>query len=985
MRTWCIRLLLVGLVVGCGDQPTELVPERTQPLHGGPAFAVASSDDGLSISTDEDDYAPGDTVWFTGAGWPANDVLDILLEDEPMTHEPHRWTVSTGEDGTFRDSTYVVDVGDLGVTFTLTATSQSTGRWLKVVFTDGNLQAVTLAPPTTATVVQGNSAQYMATVKMVGNTNPCTITLSVTTALPVGANATFSLPNPFTTENDDFSRTLTITTTPATPPGAYPFTVQAGRGGDCQGNGNETTTGTLIVQAAAVTTTTQVTSSQNPSATGDEVTFTATVTSGSPATAVTAGQISFKEGGTSCTDATQLQAAQNVNSSGQVTLTTSSLTIGSHQIRGCYGGATGFLASDGSVTQQVANTATGIELTSSVNPSRTGQSVTFTATATNGSTPVTTGQVSFKTGGTSCSDADATQVRPGQGLSAGGQVAYTTTLAASQSPITVHACYGGSPTPAPGLGASEASLVQTVNKALTTTAVVSSANPSVFSESVTFTATVTVQSPGVGTPAGSVAFKDGTCAGGSDLGTRTLNGSGQASLPVSTLVAASHTISACYAGNADFEESTGTVTQQVNQALTTTHITSTANPSVFSQAVTFDVTVARVAPATATPTGTVELRDGTCAAGTSLASATLTSGIASFTTSELAVGTHTITACYLGTANFQGSEDDVTQQVNRASTAIAVTSTMNPSVFSQSVTFTVTVSPVSPAVATPAGSVTLKDGTCAAGTSLGAATLDVGGEASFTTSSLMVGLHDVTACYAGNASFEGSDGLITQTVNKATTTTAVVSSVNSSILAQPVTFTVTVSPVTPAVATPAGNVTLKDGSCSEGSALAAAAALDGLGQASFTVSSLTAGNHPVTACYAGTASFEASDGSLTHQVTFSFIGFAPPVDRPNMYNLSKAGQAIPLKWELRDFYGNPVSTLANVTVKVTDQGCSSTPNTDQIEEYASGQSGLQNLGGGHYQFNWKTPGSYATSCKTIGLDLGEGSLRADLALFTFKK
>ncbi len=92
---------------------------------------MASSDDGLSIATDKDDYAPGDTVWFTGAGWPANDVLDILLEDEPATHEPHRWTVATGEDGTFRDSTYVVDVGDLGVTFTLTATSQSTGRWLR--------------------------------------------------------------------------------------------------------------------------------------------------------------------------------------------------------------------------------------------------------------------------------------------------------------------------------------------------------------------------------------------------------------------------------------------------------------------------------------------------------------------------------------------------------------------------------------------------------------------------------------------------------------------------------------------------------------------------------------------------------------------------------------------------------------------------------------------------------------------------------------
>ena len=495
-RTWCIRLLLVGLVVGCGDQPTELVPERTQPSHGGPAFAVASSDDGLSISTDEDDYAPGDTVWFTGAGWPANDVLDILLEDEPMTHEPHRWTVSTGEDGTFRDSTYVVDVGDLGVTFTLTATSQSTGRWLKVVFTDGNPQAVTLATPTT-TVVQGNSAQYTATVTMGGNNNPCTITLSVTTVLPTGANASFSLPNPFTTGNVDVSRTLTITTTAATPPGTYPFTVQASRGSNCLGNGNLITSGTLIVQAAAVATTTQVTSSQNPSATGDEVTFTATVTSGSPATAVTAGQITFKEGGTSCTDATQLQGAQNVNSSGQVTLTTSSLTIGSHEIRGCYGGATGFLASDASVIQQVANTATGIELTSSVNPSRTGQSVTFTATVTNGSTPVTTGQVSFKTGGTSCADADAIQVQAGQTPNGSGKVTYTTTLAASQSPTTVRACYGGSATPPPGLGASEASLVQNVNKALTTTALVSSANPSVFSQSVTFTATVTVQSPRV--------------------------------------------------------------------------------------------------------------------------------------------------------------------------------------------------------------------------------------------------------------------------------------------------------------------------------------------------------------------------------------------------------------------------------------------------------------------------------------------------------
>ena len=77
------------------------------------ADATASSEDGLTISTDKDDYQPGDTVCLTGAGWPANDTLDIVLEDEPETHEPHKWTVTVAEDGTFRDSTYVVDEGDL--------------------------------------------------------------------------------------------------------------------------------------------------------------------------------------------------------------------------------------------------------------------------------------------------------------------------------------------------------------------------------------------------------------------------------------------------------------------------------------------------------------------------------------------------------------------------------------------------------------------------------------------------------------------------------------------------------------------------------------------------------------------------------------------------------------------------------------------------------------------------------------------------------
>ena len=57
--------------------------------------------------------------------------------------------------------------------------------------------------------------------------------------------------------------------------------------------------------------------------------------------------------------------------------------------------------------------------------------------------------------------------------------------------------------------------------------------------------------------------------------------------------------------------------------------------------------------------------------------------------------------------------------------------------------------------------------------------------------------------------------------------------------------------------------------------------------------------------------------------------------------------------------------------------------TDQIEECSSGASDLQNLGDGTYQLNWKTPTSYANSCKTLKLDLGDGFFHT--ALFQFKK
>ena len=162
-RSWCIALVLASLGVACGDQATEVnVEQEVAPgasMAGGPgmmADATATSDDGLVITTDKDDYQPGDTVDFSGSGWPANDTLDIVLEDEPATHEPHTWWAPVGEDGTFSDSTYVVDVGDIDVTFTLTATSRASGRSLAVQFTDANISNDVGINPLTAFVQRGN-------------------------------------------------------------------------------------------------------------------------------------------------------------------------------------------------------------------------------------------------------------------------------------------------------------------------------------------------------------------------------------------------------------------------------------------------------------------------------------------------------------------------------------------------------------------------------------------------------------------------------------------------------------------------------------------------------------------------------------------------------------------------------------------------------------------------------------------------------------
>jgi hypothetical protein len=122
--------------------------------------------------------------------------------------------------------------------------------------------------------------------------------------------------------------------------------------------------------------------------------------------------------------------------------------------------------------------------------------------------------------------------------------------------------------------------------------------------------------------------------------------------------------------------------------------------------------------------------------------------------------------------------------------------------------------------------------------------------------------------------------------------------------------------------------------------------------------------------------------TVHYSVAFQFTGFSAPVDNSPIMNVARAGQVIPLKWRLTDAGGGPITNLTAVTVTATNLLCESGTSGDAIEEYALSSSGLQNLGDGYYQFNWKTPKTYTGSCKTLRLDLGEGSEHT--ALFQFK-
>jgi hypothetical protein len=579
---------------------------------------------------------------------------------------------------------------------------------------------------------------------------------------------------------------------------------------------NNTAVSATLAQNVLPATTVVLSSSRNPAVAGASITYTASVSGQGP---VPTGSVTFSDG------VTQL-GISSLNSQGVATLTLSTLNVGSHSIIASYAGdssnASSTSTSLGQVIQQ-ATTQTSLNA-NSLTITR-GASLSLTASITgNGATA--TGTVNFMDGsqslGTSSLNSSGVATLTAPGLTVG------------QHSLT--AVYSGDTN---DLVSNSSILTVTVVQALPSVQITSSLSPSLTGTAVTFTAAL---GNGVATPSGTITWYDGvTC-----LGSSALIASGTSSFTASALAVGTHTITGVYSGDTNNAAATSPALTQTVQQSTTSAVQSTSNQTISGTNVHFIASV--VGNSGNMPTGAVTFKDGAAV----LATINLSNGAATFDTTSLATGVHSITIVYSGDAGSQASTSAVwTQTVTSATTAVALSSSANPSIVGGVITFTAVVTGNGQ---TATGTVIFSDGANV----LGTATL-VSGRITYTTTALLSGVHAITAQYSGDSSNQPATSAPLSQIVQQNTTTTLATSANPIQTAQALQLTATVGN-SGAAAT--GTVNFYDGSTVLGSST-----LNAQGTASFNLTALSAGQHSLTASYTGDQlNLSSASAALTETV-----------------------------------------------------------------------------------------------------------------------
>ena len=638
-----------------------------------------------------------------------------------------------------------------------------------------------------------------------------------------------------------------------------------------------------------------VTSTADPSTYGQAGDLTATLTPDDPSAPTPTGTATF------LFNSVPLTTVPVVD--GVATLPLASIPAGTQQITVTYSGDADYGRLSSDLYQQITNAdATTTTLSSSANPSTTGQDVqvsaTVSANAPGGGTP--TGSVSFVVDGSAQSAALQNGVAT---LDLPSLTTGTHTITASYNPTG----YGYDTNDFDP--STSATFTQTVNQAASATVTLSSSsNPSVYGQPVNVTITVTPDPSGGPTPTGAATvYVDGANYSLIKLS------NGQNTIQLPALAPGTHTITATYQGDSNYSSaSSAPLSQVVGQASTTVALTSSANPATAGQSVAFTATVAPNAPSapgSGPPTGSVVFTLD----GTAQPAVALTNGTATFSTSTLSTGTHTLTAAYSGDSDFTASTSSTLTQTVNASAQVTVTSSANPSVTGQTVTFTATVTPSVVGGPAPTGKVTFTVN----GVAESPVTLHSGSASYKDTALTTAGTITVTAAYSGaGANPPGQSTTLNQVVNPAATAVTLTSSVNPSIFGQSTTLTATVAPVSPGTGTASGTVTLTiDGVAQTPITLSK-------GKAELKLATLAPGTHTITVAYSGSANYQSAEsGNLTQTTNQS----ATAMTLTSSANPSADGKSVSFSVTVKPV--SPGTGTVSGTVTFTIDGVAQAPIT----------------------------------------------------------
>lgn len=631
-------------------------------------------------------------------------------------------------------------------------------------------------------------------------------------------------------------------------------------------------------------------SSKNPSGLGEQVTFTAIV-SETQASGLPTGTVTFYDG------TTALGGDVTLNSNGIATFTTTSLTLGSHTINATYNGDNNNASSTDSVTQNVLQNTSTVVVSSSITAA-VNQPVTFTATIS-ATTPVTSGTVTFYDGSTAIGAGN---------VGSNSKASFTiSTLTGGTHSIT--AKFVGD---ASNNGSTSTAIQQIITKADAT--ISAGANPTTITVGQSTTLTATVTSPNGPAPSGTITFANGVTI----LGSGAIDGSGVFSLPTTALTPGTDTITATYSGDDYTAGGRTTTVVTVNKLTTITTLGSDGTPSNAGSAVTLTANVVMTPGQTAVGaiTGTVTFYDG----ASPIQTVTLTNGVATLSTTALTVATHSLTAKFNGSTNYDVSTSaNFDQVVLATSSTVALQLSANNILAGKSVTMTATVTATG--VVRPTGQITFLDGA----TTLNTVSINGQGMAAISLSTLAVGPHSITATYSGDGNYTGfTSPASIVTVSLGTPTLTLSSSTLHTTYDTPITLNVNLT--TDGVLQSNPQVKLLD----NGAPLNTVT-VNGAGNASFSTSALVVGTHTITAQFTG----DQNNSATQAFVTIVIDGATTNTVLTTSNAAAGYGDTVTLRAAVNSGVANPTGTVtfqegANVLGVATLNGGVATINTNTL-------------------------------------------------------